>query len=319
MPTRLTILLVLIVTLFAAALPAPAATLPDIKVMSFNIRTGGADQNTPNAWDIRKPIVAQAIEDFGPDLLGMQEALRYQWTYLNDQLPGYQEVGKSVNDNGTSEYTPIFYKKSRFTEVDKGNFWLHPNNTPGVAAWDAKLPRVATWVKLQDKQNPGFTFVFINTHWDHVGATARLNSATLMRSMLKTIAGDLPVIVSGDFNADQGGAAYRRMTGLDNFADGYHDFNDTYRQIHPGDAGTVGTSLGFDGKGNNDGRIDWILQSDMITLDATIDRVSYNGKFPSDHFPITATLRAIPEPASLTLLGLGASALLFARRRTPIA
>lgn len=291
-----------------------AAQPADLKVMSFNIRTGNADQGTVNAWDNRKDIVAQTIRDVGPDLFGLQEALRYQWTYLEDQFPGYQEVGKSVNDDGTSEYTALFYKKSRFTEVAKGNFWLDPTNTPGITGWDAKFPRIATWVELTDKQNPGLTFLYMNTHWDNVGVTARLQSANLMRSMIEQIAPDLPVIVSGDFNADQGGAAYRRMTGLDN-ADSFRDYNDTYRQIHPEDSGTVGTSLGFDGKGNNDGRIDWILQSGFVTLDATIDRVSYDGQFPSDHFPITATLGIVPEPAGLSLLLPWAAGLIGCRRR----
>lgn len=165
-----------------AAQPAP------LKVMSFNIRTGNADQGTVNAWDTRKPIVAQTIRDFGPDLFGLQEALRYQWKYLEDQFPGYQEVGKSVNDDGTSEYVALFYKKSRFTEVAKGNFWLEPNNTPGVTAWDAKFPRMATWVKLSDNQNPGLTLLYMNTHWDNAGATARFESANLMRGMIERLA-----------------------------------------------------------------------------------------------------------------------------------
>jgi endonuclease/exonuclease/phosphatase family metal-dependent hydrolase len=306
----------------AAALPllappsAADAAAPDLKVMSFNIRTGNADQGTVNAWDNRKDIVAQTIRDFGPDLFGLQEALRYQWQYLEDQFPGFQEVGKSVNDDGTSEYVALFYRKSRFTEINKGNFWLEPNNTPGVLAWDAKFPRMVTWVILQDNKNPALSFLYMNTHWDNVGVTARLESANMMRAKIQQIAPNLPVIISGDFNADQGGAAYRRMTGLDN-ADPYPDYGDTYREIHPEDSATVGTSLGFDGVGNNDGRIDWILHDDgFLTLDATIDRVNYDGRYPSDHFPITATFTVAPEPAGLSvILGLGAAGTLFSRRR----
>jgi endonuclease/exonuclease/phosphatase family metal-dependent hydrolase len=313
-------LIVSAIGLACAPAPSEAAQPNDLKVMSFNIRTGNADQGTVNAWDNRKDLVAQTIGDFGPDLFGLQEALRYQWKYLEGEFPGYQEVGRSVNDDGTGEYACLFYKKARFTEVAKGNFWLNPTNTPGETGWDATLPRVATWVKLQDKQNPGLTFVYLNTHLEHGrGDEARRNSASLIRGMIERLAPDgMPVIVSGDFNADQGSAAYQIMMGIDN-SDPFRDYHDTYRQIHPEDSATVGTSLGFDGVGNNDGRIDWILQDGFTTLDATIDRVSYNGQFPSDHFPITATLTVVPEPTGLTLLGLGASGLLIARRRTPIA
>jgi endonuclease/exonuclease/phosphatase family metal-dependent hydrolase len=305
----------MLVCMALASSPATAAQPPDLRVMSFNIRVGSADQGTPNDWDLRKPIVAQTISNYNPDLLGMQEALRYQWIYLEGELPGYQEVGKSVNDDGTGEYAAIFYKKSRFTELDKGNFWLEPNNTPGVLAWDATFPRIATWVKLKDVQNPSNTFVFMNTHWDAAGADARFESAKLMRSTVASMFPNLPIIFSGDFNADQGGAAYRRMTGLDN-GDSYPDYADTYREIHPEDSATVGTSLGFDGVGNNDGRIDWILHDDgFTTIDANIDRSSFNGKYPSDHFPINALIRAVPEPATIGVWGVGTCCTLLVRRR----
>jgi endonuclease/exonuclease/phosphatase family metal-dependent hydrolase len=304
--------------LFALALPLSSALAansnPDIEVMSFNIRDGNLDKGTPNAWDNRKSIVAQTIASVAPDLFGLQEAERFQWTYLETQFPGYQEVGKSVNDDGTSEYACLFYNTARFTQINKGNFWLDPTNTPGVLGWDAKFARVATWVILQDKQNPSFSFLYMNTHWDNVGVTARLQSANLEREMAAQIAPNLPVIFSGDFNADQGGAAYQRMTGIDN-ADSYPDYADTYRQIHPEDSGTVGTSLGFDGVGDNDGRIDWILQKGFTTLDATIDRVSYKGEFPSDHFPVTALLQELPEPTTLSLLAISSMTLLPRRRK----
>jgi endonuclease/exonuclease/phosphatase family metal-dependent hydrolase len=285
----------------------------DLKVMSFNIRVASADDGV-NDWDNRKGYVKQTIQTYDPDLLGVQEDLKVQDDYLKAQLSGYTFFGPDgAKADGTGERIGIMYKTSRFTKVRQGNYWLSLTpSVQGSAGWDAALPREVTWVELKDKQNPSFSFILSNTHWDHVGDTARLESAKLMRSKITEIAGNTAVIFTGDFNADQGGAAYRRMTGLDN-GDSVRDLDDTYREIHPEDSGTVGTAPGFDGKGG-DGRIDWILHDAALkTLDANIIRTSYNGHYPSDHFAITTDLRELPEPGSVTVF-LIAPLLLLARR-----
>jgi endonuclease/exonuclease/phosphatase family metal-dependent hydrolase len=289
--------------------------------MSFNIRVGSANDG-PDSWEHptngvdRRDLVVQTINNFGPDLLGLQEALRYQWIFLRDEIPGYTVVGRSVNDDGTREYANVFYKTSRFTELDRGNFWLHPDNTPGVAAWDAALPRIATWVKLRDNQTPGLSFVYLNTHWDHVGTTARQESALLIRDQLEDIAGPLPVILSGDFNAAIDSVAYNRMMGRTNL-DRHRDYLDSFAEAHPNDTTNNGTAHGFNG-GTGGNRIDWILHDDGFdTRSASIVRTSYDGRYPSDHFPITAVLRAVPEPASLSLLLPALLPLARRRRRRP--
>jgi endonuclease/exonuclease/phosphatase family metal-dependent hydrolase len=173
---------------------------------------------------------------------------------------------------------------------------------------------MVTWLELRDRQNPASSFVIMNTHWDHVSAEARLESATLMRRKIRELASGIPVILTGDFNADQGGDAHRRMTGLDDFDD-VRNLVDTYREIHPEDSATVGTAHGFDGRAG-DGRIDWILHDrDFLTLDAGIDRTSFDGRYPSDHFPITAVIRPVPEPGSAAAACAAAAGVLLSRRR----
>ena len=44
-------------------------------------------------------------------------------------------------------------------------------------------------------------------------------AARLPRLKVGEIAPDTPVLLTGDFNADQGGRAYRRMVGLDHLRD----------------------------------------------------------------------------------------------------
>ena len=81
-------------------------------------------------------------------------------------------------------------------------FWLSP--TPGVAGsqgWDAALPRIATWARLRDRQS-GRSFVIVNTHFDHMGETARRESARLVVARAQGLADGAPLAVTGDLNAD---------------------------------------------------------------------------------------------------------------------
>ncbi|HTL31206.1 MAG TPA: endonuclease/exonuclease/phosphatase family protein [Tepidisphaeraceae bacterium] len=173
---------------------------------------------------------------------------------------------------------------------------------------------MVNWIELRDKQNPSFSFIYSNTHWDHIGDTARFESAKLMRAKITEVAGNEAVVFTGDFNADQGGKAYQRMTGRDD-ADLVRNLTDTYRVIHPEDSATVGTAPGFDGKGG-DGRIDWILHDSAFkTIDANIDHTNFDGHYPSDHSPINAVIRELPEPSALTVVGLIAVPLLLSRPR----
>lgn len=272
----------------SSAVAAPA----DLRVMSFNIRVGTAKDGA-NHWDKRKDLVVRTIRTFDPDLLGLQESIRFQGEYLLSQLPEYDLVGVGNRGGEQGSYSAILYKRKRFEKRRDGHFWLSETpDVPGSKSWDSALPRVTTWAELRDRRNGGASFIYLNTHWDHVGAEARFQAARLTRLKLGEIAPDTPVLLTGDFNADQGGRAYRRMVGLDD-ADPVRDLVDTYRTLHPQDSGTVGTAHGFRGKAG-DGRIDWILHDDgFLTLEAGIDRSAYDGRFPSDHFPVTAVIRPV--------------------------
>ena len=316
----------------AILIDAPAATVSaaDLRVMSFNVRVGSADQNTPNDWDLRRDHVVQTVENYNPDLLGLQEDLLYQGNYIRSGLAGYSKFGRGAEADGSGEQVSVLYKISRFTPVRQGSFWLSPTpSTAGSEFANAEFPRIVNWLELRDNFSSGLNFVIMNTHWEHGGSDlkdeVRLRSAALMRSKMTEIAPNLPMIFTGDFNADEGSDPYRRMTSRDGFVETPVDetrfLTDTYRNKNS-DSATVGTALGFDGVGTS-GRIDWILHDDTSfdTIEAHIDRTSFiDGagvkRYPSDHFPINAIIRPtpVPEPATgLSLLG-GATAAMMLRR-----
>ena len=254
-----------------------------VKVMSFNIRYGSA-RDGENRWELRKDLVVQTIREYDPDLLGTQETLQFQADYLSKHLPDYAYVGWSRVPGEKNEHCGIFYRRSRFTQRVAGQFWL--SETPAVAgskSWDSSLPRVVTWVDFTDRTT-GRAFRFLNTHFDHRGRTARVKSAELIRNHVSAL--DTPVIVTGDFNCGAGSDPWKA------FFSGTQTplLIDSYRRFKPEKTADEGTFGGF--RGTTAGaRIDWILHSRHYkTQNATILRTNANGRYPSDHYPVTATL-----------------------------
>ena len=263
-----------------------ATSAPPIRVMSFNIRYGTASDGE-NHWDQRHELVAQTIRNFNPDLLGTQECLAFQADFLKEHFPGYDFHGVGRDDgSSTGEMTAIFYRTDRFERLDAGHFWLSETpEVPGSVSWDSALTRMCSWVKLRDRGHGGGELFFFNTHFDHRGVIMRRESARLLSKMIPAIAGDSPVILTGDFNAPA-------QSGLDEpYTLLTKNLADTYRTINPRPGPEEGTFGAFSGLTNGP-RIDWILVTRHVrTIKAGIDRSQREGRYPSDHFPITAIVK----------------------------
>lgn len=256
----------------------PSQPLAPVSVVSFNIRYGTAADGD-DAWAHRKDLVVRHLGALDADLVGTQEVLDFQLEELKRRLPKYEVVAHGRDRDGGGEMVAAFYSKERFTRLDEGNFWLsEAPDEPGSVGWDAQLPRVATWVLLEDRASRRRVY-FLDTHFDHAGEKARLESARLVREHVAAAGG--VAIVTGDFNASTDSDAHRILT------DGLVD---TYAAVHRTESG--GTFHGF-GRVEIEDRIDWILVSPAArVLGATIERTAYDGRWPSDHYAVTATIAA---------------------------
>ena len=277
----------LVAMLLLAAAPA-AAENPTLRVMTFNIRYGTANDRD-NAWDRRKELLVETIRRFDPDLLGTQEVLALQADYLGQQLPGYTLLGVGRDDGKRrGEFSAVLYKTERFEPLARGTFWLSETpDVPGSKSWDASLPRIATWAKLRDRAAGDRELCFLNTHWDHIGNRARTESGSIIRHWLDEHARGLPTIVTGDFNVheDHAGLAAILAEGSDPM------LGDVYRLLHAEPQGDEATAHGFSGR-TRGRRIDFILTSPAFTPEAaTIDHTERAGHYPSDHYPVSAVLR----------------------------
>lgn len=174
----------------------------EFNVMTYNIRYDNPDDNQNN-WKYRRDNAANAIRFYDADILGTQEVLHNQLQDLKERLSGYDVVGVGREDGKEKgEYSALWYKKDRFTLLDSGNFWL--SETPLVTAskgWDAACVRIASWVKLKDKKSGKCLFA-LNTHFDHKGVVARKESVKLILNKVAELSKGIPVVVTGDFNAE---------------------------------------------------------------------------------------------------------------------
>ncbi len=194
----------------SAASLSPAAEGSPITVVSFNVLVGGSGINsTAN----RIPRVVSCINSYKPDSFGVQEA-DYAWmTGLSSNLADYAYVGVG-RDNGTNNYTSgetsaIFYLKDKYSVASSGTFWLSATPSTPSIGWDAAYKRVCTWAVLRNKRT-GEQYVHVNTHLDHVGAEARREGVKLVLEKINSFY--LPVVCTGDFNADETDEVYSLMT-----------------------------------------------------------------------------------------------------------
>lgn len=256
----------------------------ELRVASFNIRLK-TNSDVGNMWDDRKGPVCDLIRFHEFDIFGIQEAFIEQVQDMQKHLTDYSYVGVGRDDGASKgEHSAIFYNNKRFKMLKNGTFWLSDSDTEKPnKGWDAALPRICTWGIFQDKKN-GKKFIFMNTHFDHIGVEARRESAKQILSKAKEFAKDLPLILTGDFNIDEKNEAYFTLanSGI---------VQDTY-ELAPMKYSPNSTFNGWGKSLKQNGRIDHIfITKPFKVLKFGILTDTYMGKFPSDHFPILSVLK----------------------------
>jgi endonuclease/exonuclease/phosphatase family metal-dependent hydrolase len=271
----------------ALGLSARAADTP-LRVMSFNVRYGTAPDGE-DSWGKRTGLFFETIERFQPDLIGFQEVIAAQYDAIAERMKGHAFSGVAREDGKRKgEFSSIGYRTERFTKLAEGTFWL--SETPEVAgskSWDSSLPRVCSWVRLRETAT-GREFVFANTHFDHRGVVARREAARVLSERIGPIAAGVPAILTGDFNINEDNPAYAALVKPPKAE--WISWIDSYRTLYPQRQPDEASFNGF--KGTVQGsRIDFVFHTAHYrATSATIDRFSRQGRYPSDHYPVTAVL-----------------------------
>jgi len=275
----------------------PSDNSSDIVAITYNIRYLNRNDG-PDHWDKRVDSVAGVIR--GGDVVGLQEATRPQIDDLVKRLPEWDWYGVGRDDaRDKGEFSPIFWRKDRFRSIKSGTFWLGPDPMAvGVPAWEAKIPRICSWVLLSpvadDSNSPIPTFAVFNTHFDHQSGLARLNSAKLIREKIVQIAPNMPLIFMGDLNCRPDSQPIGALVATANEDRGTQlVLVDTLATSATKPQGPTGTWNAFKAI-DPQTRIDYVfVRPDVpkVISHLTADPRTDQGRFASDHLPVIVGFR----------------------------
>jgi endonuclease/exonuclease/phosphatase family metal-dependent hydrolase len=236
-----------------------------------------------NSWSRRKENVKALIVYHDFDIVGTQEGFVHQLKDLCE-MPGYAYTGNGRDDGlSGSEHSAVIYKTDRFKLLDSGNFWLSETPDKPGKGWDATCcNRICSWAKFKDANTKKVFFVF-NVHFDHQGVIARKESGKLMVQKIRTIAGNVPAICTGDLNSTPETEQVQTMQTI---------LNDAFAVTASPPYGPVGTFNGFNIDSPLKNRIDYIFVSNHFSVLKYAVLTDFTEKrFPSDHLPVAADLK----------------------------
>jgi len=254
-----------------------------ITLITYNIRydTRNNDRDT---WSARKDFLGNQLKFFEPDIFGIQEGMHHQVMFLDSILIDYKYTGVGRDDGKRAgEYSAIFYNSKKFKILTQSTFWLSETiHTPSVG-WAASMERICTYALFQNNESGQKLWIF-NTHFDHIGVEARKNSARLIVEQIYSLNKEqYPVVLMGDLNLEPDNEAIRYLTGV---------FNDSRFIAEEVAFGPEGTNNEFNVRKPVKKRIDYILtdKSGIRVNKFAILSETFDGRYPSDHFPVYAEI-----------------------------
>lgn len=243
--------------------------------MTYNLKF--PTETGPNAWSVRRPLVAETIGKVAPALFGTQEGHYLQLRQIAADT-SYEWIGLGREGGSHGEFAAVFYDPAVLEPLEYDHFWI--SQTPdrvGSRSWGTNVVRMATWVRFRTGAGE---LVLLNTHLDHESEQARVEGARLLAAQVGRFA--VPVVVTGDFNCAAGrSAAFAELTGGTGLLDVWG----------PGGGPDCGTYGGWKAPEAGGGRIDWILTRGLEVTGAGICDHHAGAQWPSDHVPAWADVR----------------------------
>ena len=258
---------------------------PLLHVMSYNIRRRMAHvrAGNPDRWEHRRPLLEAVLRREGPSLLGVQEALPDQAEAIDGMLePRFRRVGEGRNADGSGEQCPLYFDPERLRLESWRQLALSSTpSVPGSRSWGNLIPRIAVTAEFTELANDR-TLRVVNLHLDHLSAPSRLRSARLIARLVAS--SDTPAIVMGDANSPVGSPSYRALVSGGGLVD-------SWTLAEERATPEWGTFSGYRRPRVGGKRIDWLLVTDSVTVEAVgINTVRFGGAAASDHEPVQARL-----------------------------
>lgn len=252
-----------------------------IKLITSNIRFANSGDGI-HSWDKRIDLLSDIFRDFAPDILGTQEGRQGQLKELGARLPELRLIDQHREWIEERMYPCLFINPETVEVHRSGDIWL--SETPEVAgssSFQSTFPRLCTWAEITFKRN-GLRVLMINTHLDHILASTREKQIEVLTREIQKIS-TLPVLIMGDFNESPMTAIKQTLMSSFQLKDPWIEKKLPEETSHHGFKGAE--AIAGD-------RIDWILipkefECESIKLEKYINA---EGIFPSDHYPLLATV-----------------------------
>jgi endonuclease/exonuclease/phosphatase family metal-dependent hydrolase len=239
-----------------------------IRVMTFNILRDEWAKEGHLSWKDRGPSAVALLRDHKPDVVGLQEETAEQVAFICESLNSYTYLVPHHRNGGG-----LLIRKDAWHVIDNGKI-----KTPGN--------RQASWAILESTRN-GQRWAVYNAHFMHDSAPGRLEAAKRIADHIaRNAPRGTPVAVLGDFNAQPQDQPLLYLGG--NAGSPVHLVN-AFNTIH-GDDDPRGTVRALS-ENRHGPRIDHILVNEFVmVLDVAILYDRLEESYPSDHYPVQATL-----------------------------
>jgi endonuclease/exonuclease/phosphatase family metal-dependent hydrolase len=180
--------------------------------MTFNVRQMDGDDGA-QAWEHRKELLAETIRLYQPRLLGTQEIFPEQTAFLLARIPEFASFGRGRFGDNRDKHNKIFFDRRRFALIESGELWFSRTPAvPGSCGWEIPRPRMVTWGRLRQATGPDLLMLNSHLPYGRSADEARRQSANVILQLISQLPVELPLFLTGDFNAPAGGELHSTLT-----------------------------------------------------------------------------------------------------------
>lgn len=254
--------------------------MSEIKIITSNIRYANPTDG-PHDWHHRLPLLAHLYQGFAPDILATQEGRIGQIKELDEKLPELTLIDSHREWIDVRMYPCLFVDLKKVKVLRSGDIWL--SETPEVAgssSFESSFPRLCTWAEVEIIHS-GKKLLIANTHLDHILSETRIKQVEVLISELQKL-GSHSIFILGDFNESPHSQIKTDLMSAFSLKDPWDEKNYKEETSHHG----------FNGHESKEGeRIDWILMPATFECSYLyMEKRSFNNVYPSDHYPMFATV-----------------------------
>ncbi|MEA9356592.1 endonuclease/exonuclease/phosphatase family protein [Bacteriovorax sp. PP10] len=254
--------------------------MTELRIITSNIRFSNPSDGSHD-WPNRLPLLADLYQSFKPDILATQEGRQIQIKELDDSIPDLDLVDSHRSWIDERMYPCLFVNLQTISVERSGDIWLSKTpHVPGSKDFDSAFPRLCTWAEVTVKVS-GEKLMIVNTHLDHILSSTRLGQIHVLINEVKKI-NDRPLMIMGDFNESPLTEVKKDLMDAFGLKDPWIEKNYAEETSHHGFSGT---------KAVTGDRIDWILMPKNFECTSLVmDKRSIENVYPSDHYPLLATV-----------------------------